>query len=289
MIPDSVVPIIYAVMAAAFFGGQVVLTMRSLSYADAQTASMISMGTVVLVFWMLAPLMLKAEHFKNPGVWVFAGNGVIHPLISIYLAYEAARRMGPTISATLSAIAPLFATAGAVLALGEKISLPLLTGTLGTVAGIMVLSWRRQGAVSWALSSLFFPIGAAAIRAANHNIGKFGLQMLPSPYFAGLVSFTVSFVGAVIIYRYRIGRLSLNFPAKGLIWGGLAGLSISGGVLSMYSALNRGRVVVVSPIIAAFPLFTLVFSLISRQESLNLRVLFGVFLVVVGVVWISVQ
>lgn len=287
--PEVSVPILYALMAAAFFGGQVVLTMRSFTYVDPQTGSMISMGTCVLVFWSLAPFMLRAHYFGNHGMWIFFANGLIHPLFSMYLSFEATKRMGATISATISAIAPLFAATGAVLFLGENMTYALLMGTLGTVVGIMVLAWRRQGPSNRALWVLFFPIGAAVIRGANHNVAKFGLQLLPSPYFASLISFTVSFIGAVLIYRFRVGSLMLKFPRGGLMWSGLAGISIAVGVLCMYSALNSGLVIVVSPIIATFPLFTFLISLLSRQEALSLRILAGVILVVGGVIWISVQ
>ncbi len=285
----SLISILYATMTAAFFGGQVVLTMRSLNYVDPQTSSMISMGTCVVVFWLLAPFLLRIEYFLNPGMWIFFANGLFHPLFSMYLAFEATKRMGATVSATIAATAPLFASAGAVLALGEHLTLALLTGTLGTVVGVMVLSWRRQGPTNWALSALLLPIGAAAIRGTNHMVGKFGLEMLPSPYFASLVSFTVSFIGAILIYRYRLGTLPLKLHRQGLKWSGLSGLSIAMGVLCMYSALHTGLVIVASPIISAYPLFTFLISLISRQEALSLRVLVGVILVMGGVTWISLQ
>ena len=287
--PDAVIPILYATLAAAFFGGQGVLTVKSFAYVGPQTGSMISMGACVIVFWLLAPFMLCADDFRNPGMWIFLANGVIHPLVSMYLAFEATKRMGATISATISAITPLFATAGAVLVLGEHITVGLLTGTLGTVLGIMVLSWRGAGSAKWALSALFFPVGAAIIRAVNQNVAKFGLALLPSPFFASLASFTVSFTGAVLIYRIRVGHLPLKLPRGGLLWSSLSGIAITVGVLCMYSALNSGQVVVVSPIVSIYPLFTLIASLIVRQETLRLRLLIGVILVLGGVVWISVQ
>ena len=286
---ESLVPILYATLAAVCFGGQVVVTMRGFAYVEPQTSSMISIGTCAMIFWLLSPFLLKAEYFANPGMWVFFINGLIHPLFSIYLGYEAAKRMGPTVSTTISATAPLFATAGAVLVLGEHVTIVLLMGTIGTVVGIMVLSWKQQGRRDWALWALILPIGAALIRGVNHNLGKFGLEMLPIPYFAGLISFTVSFIGSVLIYRLRIGRLPFILPLRGLMWSGFAGVLISMGVLGMYSALNCGRVVIVSPIIATFPVFTLVISLLFRQERFRLRILAGVLLVMGGVIWICIQ
>ena len=118
---------------------------------------------------------------------------------------------------------------------------------------------------------------------------KLGLKMLPNPFFASLVSFTVSFAGALLIYRYRLGGSQVNLPRKSLKWSGLAGLCIACGVVSMYAALSAGQIIVVSPIIATFPLFTFVISLLFRQEALNKNLLSGVLLVVGGVIWISVQ
>jgi drug/metabolite transporter (DMT)-like permease len=286
---EALVPILYAMVAAACFGGLLVMTMRSFAYVDPQTSSMISIGTCVTIFWLLSPFLLKAEYFTNPGMWIFFGNGLIHPLFSLYLSFEASKRMGSTVSATISAIAPLFATTGAVLVLGEHITLIFLMGTICTVLGIMILSWKRHSHINWALPALFFPLGAAAIRGVNQNVGKFGLQLLPSPYFASLVSFTVSFVGAIMIYRLRMGSLPTRIPIRGVMWSVLAGICIAMGVLSMYSALQYGRVVVVSPIIATFPFFTLLLNLLFRQERFRLSILIGVVLVVAGVIWICIQ
>jgi drug/metabolite transporter (DMT)-like permease len=48
-----------------------------------------------------------------------------------------------------------------------------------------------------------------------------------------------------------------------------------------------GQVVVVSPIIAAYPLFTLLTALMFRQERLSAKLALGVILVVGGVALIS--
>jgi len=285
----ATLPILYALMAAVLFGGQGILTMRSLAHVDPQTSSMIATGTCVLIFWLLAPFLLRREYWLNPGMWIFLANGLVQPLFSMYLFFEAIKRMGATVSGTISATAPLFAAVGAVLILGEHLTLSLVLGTMGTVLGVMVLSWKGDGSATWALSALIFPIGAALIRAANHIIGKFALEMLPSPYFASLLSFTVSFVGTVLIYRYRLGRFPRRLPGQGLKWAVLSGVSIAIGALCMYTALNSGLVVVVSPIVATAPLFTLFISLIFRQETLGTRLFVGVILVVAGITWISLK
>ena len=55
----------------------------------------------------------------------------------------------------------------------------------------------------------------------------------------------------------------------------------------MYGGLVSGQVVVVSPIIAAYPLFTLFTALVFKQERLSAKLALGVFLAVGGVALIS--
>ena len=250
---------------------------------------MISIGTCALIFWFLSPFLLHTEYFLNPGMWIFSAVGIFHPLFSLYLSFEATERMGPTVAATISGTTPLFATAVAVLVMGEHITIVFLMGTFGTILGIMTLSWKRQEHIDWALPALLFPLGASAIRGVVQNIGKFGLQQLPSPYFACLITFQVSFLGAILIYRYRFGCLPSRLPLKSVMWSGLSGTCLAIGFLSMYSALKYGRVVVVSPIMATFPLYTLIISLLFRQERFRMRILIGMVLVVGGVIWISIH
>lgn len=284
---ETYFPIVLAIISAFFFGAQVISSNKSLAFVEPQTSSMISIGTCFLVFWLMAPFLLEAKYFSNPAMWIFFFNGLIHPIFSLYLASEATKRMGPTVSATVSSTAPLFATAGAVLILGEQASLIFLIGTIAIVVGIMVLSWKNSAQFNWAPWALVFPIGAAVIRGFIHLNGKIGLDQIPSPYFAGLVSFSVSFIGSVLIYRFRTGTLPLRLPRQSLMWSGLAGIFITFGILGMYAALHTGRVVVVSPIFSTFPLFTFLISLMFRQEKFHVRILIGVALVIGGVIWIS--
>jgi drug/metabolite transporter (DMT)-like permease len=55
----------------------------------------------------------------------------------------------------------------------------------------------------------------------------------------------------------------------------------------MYYALSHGSVVVIGPIAASFPIFTLILTLLLRQELLSGRVILGTLIVVAGVVLIG--
>ncbi|HKI98792.1 MAG TPA: DMT family transporter [bacterium] len=289
MVDASLLPVLLALVAASLFGLQGVLARRALRYVNAQTGAMVSICVAALIFWGLLIWRMEADWWRSPAVWVFASNGLLHPMLSMLLSFEANRRMGATVSATISATTPLFAEAGAVLWLGEGLSGIVLAGTLVIVGGIVVLSWQGGTARTWAPFALVFPIGAAMVRAFNHVWGRFGLTLLPAPLFAASLSFAVSGTLSVLAFGVRTGGLPRHIPRGGLLWGMLSGVCVSAAILCMYTALTTGQVVVVSPVLNTFPLFTLGWALLFRQERLTRRVAAGVVLVVAGVMLIGLR
>lgn len=282
-------PLLFAVLASFFFGSSVLTSKQGLRYVDAQTGSMISIGTTVTIYTLIAPFFIRWEYWSSPGIWVFMGNGLIHPLISMAMSFEATRRMGATVSSTVSSTSPWFASLGAVMLLGEALTVSNLLGTLATVCGIMLLTYDPGGKRGWKRTDLLFALAAAVVRGSNNLIGKFGLDLLPVPFLAAWLSFAVSFSGAVIVYRVRHGHLPLRLPRHGLRWFSYTGTCISAAILCMYTALSLGSVVVVSPVVAAFPIWTLLFSLLLRQELFSPKLVLGVLVVVSGVVLIALK
>lgn len=283
MVSELFGPSLFAVTGGLLFGAQANLGRRGLDHMGPQEGALVTIGAATLVFWLMAPFSMKSEHWFSPGFWIFLTNGMIHPTVSMLLIFEANRRMGPTISSTVAATAPLFATAGAVLTLGEALTVPVLAGTLATVAGIVVLSWRRAGLSEWTLSALFFPLGAAVVRAISFVWGKYGLEELDSPYFASTVTFSVAFLLSAAAYLIRKRGRPTRLPRKGVLWCSMGGICVAGAILCMYTALSRGQVVIVAPLINTYPMFTLGFALAFRQESPGARIVMGVLLVVGGV------
>jgi drug/metabolite transporter (DMT)-like permease len=254
---------------------------------DPQAASLVIIGTVVVLYLITAPLWMRARDWFTLGFWIFVLNGFMHPFLSMYLALEATARTGPTVAATLSATAPLFASLTAVAFLGESMNAWISLGTIATVMGVMTLSWSPRGAGALLRITLLFATGAAVVRGLNHSLGKWGLESMPNVFMAGFVSFSVSFCCALLVYRLRTGTLIVRIPRAGLGYFAVTGALIAVAILCMYGGLVTGQVVVVSPIIAAYPLFTLLTALMFKQERLTAKLALGVLLVISGVVLIS--
>ncbi len=284
---SGALPVLLGLGAAFLFGLSSVTTKRGLAYLPAQTGALISIGTATLIYLLLSPLWMHAGDWFGAGFWVFVLNGLIHPMLSMYLAFEATARTGPTVAATFAATAPLFAAITAILFLGESINAIIAIGTVGIVIGIMVLSWLPQGFSTLMRAALLFATGAAIIRGLNHTVGKWGLELLPNVFMAGFVSFSVSFIGSLVMYRLRYGTLPQQLPRWGLGYFVLTGTILSGAILCMYGALATGDVVVVSPLVNAYPLFTLIAAFAVGQERFTRRTVVGVLLVVGGVALVS--
>ncbi|MBM3344620.1 MAG: DMT family transporter [Betaproteobacteria bacterium] len=279
-------PAALALSAAFLFAAALITTQFGLRHMDALAGAKVSVPSATLLFWLV--LLLRGADlggWQPQAAGIFLALGLLFPAAVTLLAYEANRRMGPTIAGAIGSTAPLFAVLGAVVFLGERLGVTQVASTVAIVAGSIVLVWRNGatlrgvGLISWVSWA------AAALRALAQVVVKAGLLLWPNPYAATLLCYSVS--TAVI---WTVGALSRRpesrvYHRRGVIWFGLTGLFNGTAVLTLYSALETGAVSVVSPIAATYPLFTLVLnSGILRQERLSARLIAGVLLMVSGVV-----
>jgi drug/metabolite transporter (DMT)-like permease len=103
------------------------------------------------------------------------------------------------------------------------------------------------------------------------------------------VSYTVSSAVLIVAALPRAGWTIPDIDRRGALWFAAVGLCNGLSVLAMYGALEYGPVVIVSPIIAGYPLVTL---LLSRaflvKEGVGPPLIAGVAGVVCGVVLLLV-
>ena len=278
---------VLALLAAILFGASNNAVRQGLRYLDAQSGTVVSISVTAMCLLLVSPWWMRAEDWLNPGVWVFAAGGLVHPIFSRLMAYEANRRVGPTVSATFDGTAPLFAAGMAIAALGERLTLPVAVGTLLTAAGVMALFWRPSTASKVLQAAALFALGAAVLRALISVIGKFGLEILPNPLMGVFVAYTVSAVAASAILGIRHRSAPLRFPRAGLLWFMSVGAITAVAAACFFSALFFGQVIVVTPIVSTSPLFAMVVAMAFGVERLTPRIVISVFVVVVGVTLVA--
>jgi drug/metabolite transporter (DMT)-like permease len=277
-----------ALLAAAQFAAGTLLVKRGLQYADSITGATIQIAVSMVVFALAAPFTIQASDWLSPAVGIFAALGLLRPSVSTMLANEGTRRLGPTISTTMESMSPFFAVLGGVLVLSERLATTTAVGTLGVVAGVAVLSARGRLPRAWSTWALLFPLGAALIRSGAHVAAKMGLLLLPNVVLSGLVAYTVSFVVALGVRSARPAAARPRPSREALLWFVLSGITNAGAIFALNSALMLGQVVLVSPVVAAYPVFTILGSrLFFRQDPITGRMVLALLLVVPSVMLIT--
>ncbi|HYC46753.1 MAG TPA: DMT family transporter [Burkholderiales bacterium] len=273
---------VLALTAAACFGAALVIGQFGLRHAAPIAGATVSITFTLGVCLALSPFLLELDAWHIGALALFALVGVFYPAIVTLLTYESNRQLGPTLTGAVSCTAPLFAMAAAVAFLGEHLTWTLGAGAAVVIAGLMVLSTRAplRTAPGW---RLVLPLTGAALRGIAQMLTKLALGLWPSPFAAVLVGYATS-----AAFMWGIHAASdeqrLRVGTTGVLCFATVGALNGGALLLTYHALNTGSVVTVSPIVATYPLFTMLFSaLFLRTETLGMRAIAGVLLAIAGV------
>ncbi len=290
---QDLAPILLSLLSAGLFSVSILVLHQGLRYADSESGSLIQISATALCYWLFAPWLVESWMWLTSAAAIFAVIGLFKPFLSANAALLSVHYLGPTPTQTLAATSPLFAAAFGVFFLGEYLTMPIVLGTLAIMAGSIILAQQRQekgsSRTSWPLWALSLPLAAAFIRAAADTFTKYGMLELPSPYFAGLVMFTVSVLIASAFYIIRRRRLPLMGRGHGNGWFVLAGVVNAIAVYCMNIALHLGDVIIVLPLVAASPLITLLLSVfVVRRETITRHSLLAALLVVPGVIVIAI-
>ncbi len=288
---SEVPPVWFALTSAVLFALGAHLQSLGLARVRSDSGAAISIATSAVFFWLMAPFLLDGAHWSQSAVWIFVLIGLFRPSISANLSVAGMRYLGPTLASTLSSTSPLFGAALGVLWLGESLTWATGLGTLGIIAAVVVMVRRpARTAATWPLWALGLPVGAAAVRSVGHALAKIGLEGIPDPYFAALVGFTVSALVMLAVQRIRPGRQPVPWRGGGPYWFMAAGVVMGISVVSLNTALMRGQIVTVVPIVACSPVFTMLLSvLVFRREKLTARVVLATLVVVPSVMLIALS
>jgi drug/metabolite transporter (DMT)-like permease len=272
------------------FGAGFVLTQFGLRWMLPWVGVAISIPTSTLLFWCLAPIYLDPSKGNLKAVVLFACVGLFFPGTVALLNFESNRLMGPNIAGSLSSMAPVFAVLLAIVILGERVRGPQLLALAAIVGGISLMYRVHVNLTAGSLWLMALPVAASAIRGLVQPIVKFGFEWWPSPIAAVVVSYTVSSALLIFSALARAGGTIPDIDHRGALWFAAVGLCNGLAVLAMYAALEYGPVTIISPVIAGYPLVTL---LLSRaflgKEDVSPQLIAGVTGAVCGVVLLIVS
>ncbi|MBV9017038.1 MAG: DMT family transporter [Alphaproteobacteria bacterium] len=222
-------------------------------------------------------------------VALFACVGLFFPGAAALLNFESNRLLGPNIAGALSSMTPLVAVLLAIVVLGERLRGVQLLALAGIVVGISLMYRVHLNVSAGSLWLLTLPLASAAIRGVVQPIVKFGFTWWRNPIGAVVVSYTVSSAVLIAAALARTGGTIPVIDHRGALWFAAVGLCNGLSVLAMYAALDYGPVAVISPLIAGYPLVTLLLSrAFLRKEEAGPQLVAGVVAAVCGVVLLLV-
>lgn len=272
-------------LAASFcFALGLVLTQFGLRHITPTAGASISVPSTMVMFLLLAPWTISIGQWNATSLVIFVAAGIFFPAIVTLLNFAANKSIGPNLTGALGNLSPALAVAIAVSVLGESLNLIQLIAIVAVCIGVAMLFARpnsqSQAYASWALA---LPIAAACIRGLVQPAVKFGLLSWSNPFAAVTIGYIVSAIVILFVVLVR-GEKPWTFPRAGIFWFAIIGVVNGWAVLLLFAALALGKVIIVAPIVATYPLFTMLLNRIIHGDR-NLRpiVAAGIGVTVVGI------
>jgi drug/metabolite transporter (DMT)-like permease len=279
-----VTAVLLALASAALFGAMTVALRFALARgADPDLGSVWTIGSALAL--ALAVAVVRGD-WAIGGVWPFLLAGILGPGLSQLLFTFAVRDAGPSRTSAVVGTAPLFSVAIALLALGEPVVGGVIAGAVLIVAGgVLLVGENRPGHVK--LVGLACALGATVVFAVRDNFVRWlAIDTDVAPAVAATA--TLAAGGTCALAFLALSRRTVKLPpATSFVPAGLCfGLSY----VCLFEAYFRGRVTVVSPLVATESLWGVALSalFLRRHELVGRHLALGATLIVLGGVLIGV-
>ena len=275
-----------ALISAVLFGGMSVGLRLGLNRRpDVALATLATVVGAFAVSFVFAAAESPSRGWHAGAAWPFLLAGILQPGVGQLLVTMAIREAGASRASVVFGVAPLVSVTIALVLLGEPLRWALIVGAVLIVAGGVELARERTrpehlraiGLVYAFLVTILFSIRDNLVRWLSHTTDV-------PPGVAAAATLVSGLVVVAVALAPRVDRWEGAAPFLGV--GVLFGLSY----VSLFEAFYRGRVTVVSPLVATESLWGVALSLllIRRTELVGRRVLIGAALIVAGSALIGV-
>jgi drug/metabolite transporter (DMT)-like permease len=261
-----------ALASAALFGGMTVAVRLGLrGVPDAGGGAVATILPALLVALVATTYRHDYHH-----LWPFLLAGLLAPGGSQLFFTFAVREIGASRTSVAVGAAPLVAVAIALVFLDEPLRVPLIGGALAVVAGGVLLAAERDRPGHLRARGLLLAAGAATLFATRDNLVR-ALHAQASPESAAAATLVAGTLVALAWTRRAPSRVELKRLAPAGVMFGLS-------YVFLFEAYWRGRVSVVSPLVATESLWGVALSalLIRHTEGVGRRLAVGAVLVVAG-------
>jgi drug/metabolite transporter (DMT)-like permease len=279
-----------ALASAALFGAMTVALRFALDASgDAEVGALVC-AAVAFAVAAVAALAARGALGTLRDVAVFAAAGAVAPGLSQIFFVRAIKEAGAARASVVVGCAPLVAVVLGLTVLGEPAKAGVLTGGLLVVLGGIALLSERVRPETFRAVGLLFAVAATVLFASRDAFVRGysdDAEMVASTASAvALAGGVAAISGYLLTTRRTYPRVTRAAALPFLPAGVFFGLSY----ILLFEAFYRGRVTVVTPLVATESLWTVVLAalLMRRSELVGRRLLLGACLVVAGSALIGV-
>lgn len=278
-----------ALLASISFALFAVYGWLGLRHSTPLTATVVSLAARTITLGTAVILFGGVPGFATLALVVFIVLGLMQTVISL-LTFMGLQKIGTSRSQPLRNSYPLWSAVIAIVLMGERAGVAVLLGTLLVVAGAVMISWKPEAAPpSYRWWHVVYSLAAGLLAGVAFPLRRYGLTISNEPVFFSFVVAIVSLIGAIPYTLRTSGERKLIWQRRAVIDFFLSGFFEALGALLTLMALTTGRVVIVSPIVATTPLFSLLIAQIflPGKERITTITVLGTIAVVVGTIAIA--
>ena len=218
--------------------------------------------------------------------------GLVQFVVGRSSAYTSMSIIGASRVALFISTQVPFAAFFAIAFTGESLGPLVAVGTLAVMLGLLLASgdtltqgWRTDRRY---LVGCLAGLTAGAATGASTVLAKQAVSVYDSP----LIISVLGMLAAMFLVLPVVGLIAARNPSirafqwKPMGFVAISGLSTTVSIVAQLFAVQRADVLIVAPILATFPLWTLLLShiFIARLEQITLRLTAGAFVTVAGVI-----
>jgi drug/metabolite transporter (DMT)-like permease len=290
--------IVFSLLSALGFGSGNILMRIGTQRVSPPTATFFAVFSGAIVLLALAvSLDFPGIMALPPLAWVwFAVMGAMaYPLARVLLNSSIAI-IGASRAAPMSSFQPVFALGLGVAFLAERPNLLVSLGTPLVVVGLILVflaggnGEHREPLLSRKTLGYLLALGAAASFASRDVISRHVVSGIAPPLVTAAFALALGGCMLFVITHRDVANNLRGLPNKHVLICSAAGIILGLAVASLFQALSRAPVTVVSPINASSPLITLLLAhlFLRRLETVDLLLVVGTLLSVGGVVMVII-
>ena len=268
--------VVLALGSAALFGAMTVaLRLALLRNGDARLGAAVTALVALGVALAATPVTSGATDARD--LTLFALAGLLAPGVSQLLFTLAVRDAGSARASVVVGAAPLITVALGIGLLDEPLQAGIVAGAVLIVAGGAALAWERLRPETFRAIGMLWAVGCTVLFACRDTFIRWFSGETPV---ASTDAAVATLLGGTVVLTIAAAGRSWRRPLPFVPVGVCFGLSY----VLLFEAYYRGRVSIVSPLVATESLWGVGLSalLIGRSEHVGRRLVLGALLIVAG-------